>query len=66
MKRWVYYAAGVYLAPSRVATALVAGLAFVDLAYATQTSLLHVGPWIALGTASFVFKAVGTVSYLLG
>lgn len=65
MNRWLYYAAGAYFVPNRIASAVITGLAIADIAYNTQTTLLHVTPMVALGTTAVVFKVVSIASYLL-
>ena len=65
MHRWFWYSAGVYLAPSRLTSALLAGLTLADMAYTAQTVLFDVGPLVAFGTATVVFKTAGVAAYLL-
>lgn len=64
MKKWLLYATSIYLAPTKLSSALFLGLSTADLAYTLQTALLGVNNWDALKASALIFKAVSAVSFL--
>jgi hypothetical protein len=59
MHRLLWYTAGSYLVPHHLASAMLLGLSAADVAYTVQG-----GGWIALATASLVFKTTTGLVYV--